>query len=670
VRAADRAWFVLVAIVLASTVGRFALSRGVAAPWIASDEQLYGLLGRSLVSGDGLTVLGQSVPYYSLFYPFLVGLPFLWGDAAGAVTWVQAVQALLMSATAVPVFVWARPLAGRRYALLAAGLSVLIPGLVYSGLLMSEALYYTVATLAVWALALALAKPTLSRQTLLLGAVGVAVLTRLQAVGFAVVIVAAIALLALAERSTAPFRRLWPTLAVLGAVALAWIGSRIALGGPGELLGAYATLAQAREYSVTGIAQSVGWETGALVLFTMGIPLVALAVLTWGVVCGQEPDRGVRVLVATAVAYALVTVIEVSAFASRFVDHVTERQLLSVLPPLFVAFVVWLYRGIPRPQPFTSVAMFAIAAAALLLPMSRVTVPAVFADSPSAIPLERLSHRLSESTLESVYAGVAAVVLLLAVFVPKRFAFALAGIVALGLASASVVASLEIRDGSQTERERTFAGAPPDWIDATGARDVALLLTNERAWPSAWETLFWNKSIAKVVRLRGTVNPGVMPQTVVDVGADGRLRTRTHELVTARYVVAPTSVSPRGEQVASLPASLDQQGMTLWRTSSPLELSYRSARFKPNGDIYGQSAVVRVFGCGRGRLELTLLGKQGLPTRILINGKVAAERAIPNGKVWRPSIPTPSSADGSTTCVYKIASEGLIGSTRVEFVRE
>jgi hypothetical protein len=599
-----------------------------------------------------------------------VGLPFLWGDAAGAVSWVQALQALLMSVTAVPVFVWARPLAGRRYALFAAGLTVLIPGLVYSGLLMSEALYYTVATFAVWALALTLVKPTLFRQALLLGAMGLAVLTRLQAVGFAAVIVAAIVLLALAERSTAPFRRLWPTLAMLVVVALAWVGSRIALGGSGELLGAYATLAQAREYSLTGIARSLAWETGALVLFTVGIPLIALAVLTWGVMRGQEPDPGVRVLVATAVAYALVTVVEVSAFASRFVDHVTERQLLSVLPPLFVVFVVWLQRGVPRPQPFTSVAMFAIAAAALLLPISRVTVPAVFADSPSVIPLERLSHHLSESALESVYAGVAAVVLLLAVFVPRRFALALAGMVVLGLASASVVASLEIRDGSQTEQERTFAGARRDWIDATGARDVALLLTNARPWPSAWETLFWNKSIANLVRIRGTVNPGVAPQTVVDVGVDGRLRTRTHELVMARYVVAPTGVFPHGEQVASLPASLDQPGMVLWRTTSPVELSYRTARFKPNGDVYGESAVVKVFRCGRGRLELTLLGKQGLPTRILLDGKVVAERAIPNGEVWRPSISTPTSANGSTTCVYKIAGEGLIGSTRVEFVRE
>ena len=136
------------ALVLGSTVARFALSRDVAAPWIASDEHLYGLLGRSLVAGDGLRVLGESVPYYSLLYPLLVGLPFTWSDLAGGVTGVQALQALLMSATAVPAYLWARPVAGPRWALLAAGLTVLIPGLAYSGLLMSEALYYLVATLA------------------------------------------------------------------------------------------------------------------------------------------------------------------------------------------------------------------------------------------------------------------------------------------------------------------------------------------------------------------------------------------------------------------------------------------------------------------------------------------------------------------------------------------
>lgn len=111
-RALDRALLVLGALVLASAAARFALSRGVAAPWIAPDEQLYGLLGRSLVHGEGLTILGEQVAYYSLLYPLLVGLPFLGTELSDGVTGVQALQALLMSATAVPVFLWARPMAG------------------------------------------------------------------------------------------------------------------------------------------------------------------------------------------------------------------------------------------------------------------------------------------------------------------------------------------------------------------------------------------------------------------------------------------------------------------------------------------------------------------------------------------------------------------------------
>jgi Dolichyl-phosphate-mannose-protein mannosyltransferase len=669
--AADRALLALGAIVLGSTVARFLLSRGVDAPWIAPDEQLYGLLGRSLVAGDGLKVLGQSVPYYSLLYPLLVGLPTLWSDAAGAVTWVQALQALLMSVTAIPAYLWARPLAGPRYALLAAGLCVLIPGLVYSGLLMSEALYYPVATLAVWALALTLAEPTLRRQAFLLGAVGLALLTRLQAVGFAGAIVIAIALLALTEGSRMPFRRMRPTLAALGVVAVAWIGSRIALGGVGQLLGAYAPLAHARAYSLTDIAHSIAWQTGALVLFTLAIPLVALAVLTWDTLRRREPDVQVRALVAAAAGYLAATVIEVSAFASRFVQHVTERQLLSIFPPLFVVFVVWLKRGAPRPQPLTSLATFVIAASVLLLPLSRVTVPAAYADSPSAIPLERLSHYLSESALETVYACTAAAVLLLAVLLPARFRLALAAVVAVGLVAISLVASLGIRDRSQTERVRTFAGAPADWIDATGANDVALLLTGDRFWPSAWETLYWNRAITKVVRLRGTENPGVVPQDVVAPKADGRLATNNGDPVGARYVAAPTGVAPLGDPVTTLPASFEQPGMVLWRTRGPLALSYRIAGFKLNGDVYGhENAVVKVFRCARGHLELTLLGKQGLPTRILVNGQVAAQRAIPPDMVWRPSVAAPPEANGSGTCVFTIASDGLIGSTRVEFVRE
>jgi hypothetical protein len=37
--------------------------------------------------------------------------------------------------------------------------------------------------------------------------------------------------------------------------------------------------------------------------------------------------------------------------------------------------------------------------------------------------------------------------------------------------------------------------------------------------------------------------------------------------------------------------------------------------------------------------------------------------------VWRPAVPAPASADGTGRCIYELESDGLVGSTRIEFVR-
>lgn len=670
-RRLDGALVGLAALVVASTIARFALSSDVHAPWIAPDEQLYGLLGRALVSGDGLTLLGEPAPYYSLLYPLFVGVPFLVWDLADAVRSIQLLQAFVMSLTAVPVYLWARPAAGRGWALVAAGLTVAIPGLTYSGLLMSEALYYPVAVVAVWALARCLHRPTVARQAVFLGALGLALATRLQAVGFVVVLVVAAAVLAVAERDWAPFRRLAPTFGFLAALGVVWTGTRVALGGIGELLGAYAPLAEATEYSLGDVAQSIAWETGAVTLITLGVPLVALGVLAWETLRGREDDAGVRALVAAAFAYTTVTVVEVGAFASRFVEHVTERQLLSVAPPLFVALAVWLGRGAPRPQPATSIVALGVAATALLLPLDRVTVPAVYADAPSLIPLERLQDLIGQSGFEATYALALAVLLLASVLLPRRLVVALPLALAATLCASALVASLEVRNGSQTERERTFDGVRTDWVDATGATGATLVVTGDRFWPSAWETVFWNPSITSVVRLAGALSPGALPQEVVRVRDDGRMIASGGREVSSSLVVAPSGLSVVGAPVAETPASFEQPGMVLWRVEEPLRVSRRIVGLRPNGDLYtGESARIRIFGCGPGRLELTLLGKEGKPTRVYRGDEILVERAIRPGKVWRPTVPAPPAADGTGSCVYRLESDGLVGSTRIEYVRD
>ena len=285
------------------------------------------------------------------------------------------------------------------------------------------------------------------------------------------------------------------------------------------------------------------------------------------------------------------------------------------------------------------------------------------------IALERLRRHLSETTFETLFALLAAVLLALAVVTPRRGGTVLAGLVAAGLVAGSLVASREIGELSRTERDSVFAGTAVDWIDARGASDATLLVTGDRFWPSVWQELFWNRSVTDVARIQGAESPGLVPQVVVTPRLDGRLATPAGEDLVASYVVAPAGATFAGERVAASPASHDQPGMILWRTELPVRLTQRVTGIRPNGDLHGGDvARVKVFSCGPGRLELTLLGKEGLPTRVLIGGAVVAEQAVAPGKVWRPSVPAPPSADGRDVCLYRLETDGLVGSTRVEWV--
>jgi hypothetical protein len=243
--------------------------------------------------------------------------------------------------------------------------------------------------------------------------------------------------------------------------------------------------------------------------------------------------------------------------------------------------------------------------------------------------------------------------------------------VAAALVGGSIVASDEIADRSRIERDRTFAGAATDWIDASGATDATLLLTGDRFWPSAWQELFWNKSISQVARVRGAESPGLIPQVLVSPRPDGELETAAGTTLEPDYLAAPANVTIVGERLADLPGTEDQPGIAIWKTEHPVRLRQRVTGMRPNGDLHGgESARIKVFACGPGRLELTLLGKQGLPTRLLRNGQVVAERTIPPDGAWRPSMAGPAPADGTGACMFELQTDGLIGSTRIEWVPE
>lgn len=657
----------LVVLIAASTAIRFWAGQSTEVPWIAPDETVYALLGRSLWETGALSLLGTAATGYSLVYPALIGFPLTLGDLETGVAVAQALGAVVMSSTAAIVYLWGRRLLGPWWALMAAGLTLALPELAYSGLLMSEVAVYPTVTLALWAIAAALARPSPRRQVLVLAAIALALATHVRSVALVPTLVVAVALQCGFARSLEPARRQALLLGVTGAVcAVALAGFAIA-GSWNDALGAYA--AAAGGYELGAAAADVAWHLAGVFILVAGIPLIALAAMTIECARRRERDPAACALVATTAAWTACLVLEVGTFASVWVDHVVQRDLLPVVPPLLLVFALWLVRGLPRAAPWIQLAALAVAAPALLLPVKRYAVQESALDAIGIIPLWRLKEATSATTLELVYVLSAATVVALAVVLPRRLRLLLPVTVAVAFASLSVLSTSEMERLSRLDRTWVFDVGDPRWIDRAADGPVTYLQAATPLSAGLWKHAFWNRRITSVAYLpdAGSVAP-IVP-TVVGLPPSGLLRTTDGDGLNGPLIVSPTEIELRGERVAQAPRSTTLTGLTLWRVEPPARVSLWKAGVQPNGDILGE-ALVSVYACGPGRLELILLGKQGLPVEISADGILNARVTVAPGTVWTGSIPAPPDADGHRLCSFTIKSPGLVGSTRLEFVRD
>jgi hypothetical protein len=657
-------WLPVSAVVVVSTLVRVWVARGVEAPWIAPDETIYALLGRSLWRSGSLSLLGGGTGIYSLVYPSVIGVPLsLFGPSSGLAV-AQAVQAFAMSSVALVVFAWGRRIVGESWALVAAVLAVLIPGLSYVGLLMTETVFYPVVALALWALWSVLVQPSLARQGLFILATALAVATRVQALALLPAAVLAIALFCAFRRDLTILRRSAPLLGLIIVAGVLAIGVSIVTGGWANVVGSYA--AAMGGYDLGAAATDVFWHAGGLFVIVAGVPLIALGILVTECARGRESDTAAA-LVATAFAWTAISVVEVGVFASRWVGHIAERDLLTVAPPLFLVLALWLARGTPRPQPVTSVVAFAVAVPALFLPVVRFANQEAALDAFTFIPLWRLGEATSTDALQVVYALAVGLVIVACLVVPRSASLVLVGIVAVTLVSASTVSSREIQRLARDDRTWVFSTAEPRWIDDVADGPVTYVHA-ETAFPAAlWKTLYWNERIDNVLRFEGTPAAAPIPERPVATHLDGLVLDTMGERVRGGYVAAPSSMVLAGAELASYGPATDMPGMTLWRADSPLRVRWLTSGVQPNGDIV-DTARVQVLGCATGHLGLTLLGKQGNVVQISVDGRKARTVMLAAGSVWSGDVPAPADANGKSLCVYEIASQGLLGSTRIEFV--
>jgi 4-amino-4-deoxy-L-arabinose transferase-like glycosyltransferase len=669
---------VLAGLLLAAFVVRLVLAYRIATPWIMVDEFIYSELAKSFAEHGQFLIRDTASPFHNVLYPALISPAWLTDPIGRVYDVARAINVFLMVVTALPVYLWGRRLMSQGYALLAAVLVLLMPSLNYTGMLMTENAFFPAFVIACFAIALTLERPTVLRQLLVLVAIGVTVAVRPQALVVVLVYATALALkLGLDLRAPAgqrgwryvggELRRYWPT-AVAGVVLVGGYVVYKAMQGVGleSGLGPYA--------GVVKVHYDLGYASGWVVdhfaelgLSVGLIPVSALIVLLGGAVRGWRTTEAERAFLAVAAPAFVLLVIEVGIYASRFSLRIEERNMFVIAPLFFLAFALWLARGLPRPIVLTVVAAVAPAALLLTLNLKSLLNIGVLSDTFALVPLLRLSGEVDGGVdtvrLLLLGGGLAAAVAF--VLLPRRVA-AVALPLAIGvfLVVSSYSVFRSIRDHSRATLALT-SPTNPSWIDTRiGTHADAAYLYAPTADPYAdaqvmWQTEFWNRSVGKVYAL-GFQDPASLPTNAATFDAlRGRIvPTQGGGTVKdVRYAVAPTTVRLRGRLLA-------QEGrLALYEVNSPLRLATHLGGVYSDSWMGGFAALTHYTTPNRPGRLMVRVSREGWrgaspPGRVTISvgplvlkdgqpavGKPAASRTwtVRSGTAKSFILPTPAS---------------------------
>ena len=668
----------LALVVAASAALRGYWAARVPTPWINGDETIYAELGRSLWQSGHFEILGSPTRFYTFVYPALVGGPLSLHDAAFGYELLKWVQGLVMSLAAIPVYLWGRTLTTRRWALAAAVLTLALPGLAYSGLVMTEVAFYPVFVVAAWLMARSVQTPTLARQAVALGAIGFAVVTRLQALVLAPAYVMAIVLaLLLGREPLRAVRAYLPTAAGLVALGAGWTAWQRSSGsgGASDVLGAYRAAGEAN-YAVGTAAKFVAYHAADVVLLTGIVPVAAVLLLLGAAVSGREQSPATRAYLAVTIAVTTWLVVEVGVFASQIVGTLAERNLFAVAPLFFLGLAVWLGRGAPAaPALLVGIVLGAVGLVAAL-PLGTLLTDASQWDAFTLLPLYDLRQVDHSVDPRLVAVGPVAAVAALPAFVSRRRLWLVPVILVVAFAALSAEATRTVLSESSRTRSLLIGHGNTTWVDAAAPRGpVAFVTGGEALWTAVYEHVFWNRKLDRVYTLPGFAVPGPLPQSPVGPRTDGLMVYARGNPARARFVLASNRLTFVGKEVATR----DRAKLVLWRVRQPLRLSTwvtgmsiveRSSNER--GDLsvlggIGSDATLVAYDCS-GTFKLKLVAR-GVRTAVAIRRDRAVVRRGTMGP-WRAlhaTVPARARRAGAA-CELEITSSSTIDA-RLELTR-
>jgi hypothetical protein len=612
----EPAWWLILALGgLVVAIVQVWLASRIVTPWIMIDELIYSDLARSLGDNGTLHVRGESIAWQNFGYTVLIAPAWLVAEAQSTAYFLAKTINVGLGLTALMVvYIWARRLTTGGYALLAAGLTALMPSLLYAGTLMSENGFLPAFLLAALLIALALERPTLWRQAFVFGAIGLAAFIRVQGVVLLAVLPTAVLLASMLEaRIAAPGSRLraaWrhaarfgPSVAALALLAVAYVAVKVAQGRPLSAgLGGYQVTAETG-YSLGDVARWLVRHFADLSLATGIFPVAALIVLVGLAFLRGTPSPVERAFLATAVAALAGIVVQASLFASKFAFRIEERNMFCVFPLLFVALALWLHRGAPRrPWPLAAFAAAAPAAAVVFLPLQGLLGLQILSDTFALIPLLRLSQLLSGGveTVELLLSLAAVAAALVFLVVPARFAALLPLSMAVFLAFSIYAVHGAIRDYS-AQLDAGTSGADRSWIDEAVGADQPVDYLYGAGYDASveastlWQSEFWNRSLDDVYNI-GIAPPYPLREVSAPLDrGNGQLQAPEPP---DRFIVA-------AERLGTAGTLLERHGpLALYRIDRPARVGVTVEGVYGDGWTSGAAALTRYAPRAAGPLRV------------------------------------------------------------------
>jgi hypothetical protein len=615
-------WAWLTGIVAASALTHFLVVLDYPAPYVFVDELVYSGLAKSFAATGHFALRGVPTTLgYAKGYPVLISPWYaLFGDIPRAYDAIRIFDSILMSTAAVPAYFIARRIAGPRWALFASVLTVAIPPMLYTSVVMTESAFYPAFLLFVWSLVAALERPTPLRQLAVFGTLGLAYVFRPQALALLPAILTAILLLALLNAVAVPTGRaraawrtvadFWVSWALVVVVGVGFVVYEKARDRPlRTVLGAYEWTSSAH-YTPRIVLRWFIYHLAEIDLAVGVIPVAAFIVLV-ALAFMRNSAPELRVFTAVALPTLFWLTLVVAAFASKAdVQRIEERNLFYVMPFFLIAVVAWVARGAPRPPGPTAVAVLVAGALPGVIPFAAFLNERAVTDTYGLLLVMKVQQTLvsaGQISLVVVLAAIAAGAFF--AVVPRRLAALVPLVVLVFLAlSQRPIERFNSQASADAFHAGIGSGVARDWIDRAVGRDadVAAIYTGERPFVATWDNEFFNRSLKHVYNF-GLVFDGLPQTQIAPDPKTGLVRDVAGNAPRPEYVLADDTVLVRGKAVSRDPVV----GETVYKVGPRFALVGRTSGIYPDG-WSGPTGAFGFYACEGGTLTVTLLGDPAL----------------------------------------------------------